>query len=132
MTAPTTASFTPSSCSEAGGCFEVQRNRSREHLDVTHLFGRRVEQHVAVLRRRAASAPGLEEVLHADADLAFDAADRLLQHACKNRIGLADLDRVLKTLFTKKHGSLHSRYPLRVYGLERHPENWFIYFFEMR
>ena len=49
-------------------------------------LGRRVEEQVAVFRV-ATRAPGLEHVLHGDADLAFHAADRLLQGPREERIG---------------------------------------------
>ena len=63
-----------------------------------HLLGRRVQQHVAVLGRRSACTPRLEEILHAYADLALDAADRLLQHAGEDRVRRLHLHRVLKLL----------------------------------
>ena len=67
------------------------------------LFGGGVEEHVAVLGG-AARAPGLEEVLHADADLAFDAADGLLEHAGKDGIGLFDGDGELELFVGVVHG----------------------------
>ncbi len=48
------------------------------------------------VRVRPARTPGLEEVLHADADLAFHAADRLLQHAGEHQVGCLDLDGILE------------------------------------
>src|SRR3954471_3065795 len=62
-----------------------------------------VQQHVAVLLRPAA-APGLEEVLVYDAPLALGAADRLLQHAREDRVGLVDADGVRKLLDARQRG----------------------------
>ena len=70
---------------------------------MAHLLGRRVKQHVAVFSCWAAGAPGLKKILHAHTDFAFDAADRLLQHARENRIRRLHLDRVLKLFVEIEH-----------------------------
>jgi len=85
--------------------FQVQGDRGRKHLDVADLLGCGVEQHVAIFGRTA-RAPGLEEILQADADLALHAADRLLQLAGEDRIGLLDPDRVLQSLVEIVHAQL--------------------------
>src|SRR4051812_36321718 len=84
---------------------QVQRYRGREHLDVADLFGRGIKQDVAILGRPPC-APGLEEILKADADLAFDAADGLLQLAGEDRIGLLDPDRILQSFVEVVHAQL--------------------------
>jgi len=77
------------------GLVEVERNGCRKHLDVADFFGCRMKQHVTVFRSWTASAPGLEEVLHANSDFAFDAADGLLEHAGKDWVGRVDLNWIL-------------------------------------
>ena len=69
------------------------------------LLGGGVQEHVAVLGGRAARAPGLEEILHADADFALYPADGLLQHTGVHRIGLVDGDWILQPLVVIKHGN---------------------------
>ena len=83
--------------------FKIERDRGGQHLDVADFFGSRVEQHVAILRR-SARTPGLKEVLHTNADFAFNTADGLLQHAGKDGIGLFNAHGKLETLIAIKHG----------------------------
>jgi hypothetical protein len=52
---------------------------------------------------RAAVAPALEQVLQADADLALDRADRLLQVLGEDWVGLVDSDFVSKLLGVLEH-----------------------------
>jgi hypothetical protein len=59
------------------------------------LFGRGIEQHVAILGWSACT-PGLEKVLHTDTNLALDAADGLLEHAGEDGIRCVYRDGVLK------------------------------------
>ena len=82
---------------------KIESNSSRKHFNMPHLLCCGVEEHVAILRRRAARTPTLEEVLHADADLSFDATDRLLQHAGIDGIGAFDLHRILQALIKIQH-----------------------------
>jgi hypothetical protein len=83
---------------------QVQRDGGGQHLDVADLLGAGVQQHVAVLHR-AARAPALEHVLQADADLAFDAADRLLQGAGEDRVRTFDAHRILQLAVHVEHVS---------------------------
>jgi hypothetical protein len=48
----------------------------------------------------------LEEILKTNADLAFDAADGLLQLAGEDGIGLLDLDGILQSLVEIVHARL--------------------------
>src|SRR3954468_11967200 len=84
---------------------QVQRYRGREHLDVADLFCRGIKQDVAIFGRPPRT-PGLEEILKADANLAFDAADGLLQLAGEDRIGLLDPDRILQSFVEVVHAQL--------------------------
>lgn len=86
-----------------GGLFQVQRHRGCEHLDMADLLGRGVEEHVAILAVGCAAAPSLEEILHADADFALDAADRLLEHAGEDRVGIAHANGILQALVMIVH-----------------------------
>jgi hypothetical protein len=53
---------------------------------------------------RPAEVPGLEEVLHADADLALDAADRLLEHLREERVRAIDPNVVPELAVGVEHG----------------------------
>jgi hypothetical protein len=62
----------------------------------------RLEQHVAI-PERAASAPGLKQVLHHHADFAFDTTDGLLQHPREQRIRRVDAYGVLQSAVVVEH-----------------------------
>ena len=98
-TAPAAVSAEMSSCSESG---EIERHGRRQHLDMAEFLGRRVQEHVAILGR-AARAERLEHVLHGDADLALDAADRLLQRFGEDRVGTFDAHRKLQLSIGIEH-----------------------------
>ena len=58
------------------------------------LFGRCVQQHVAIFGRRCAIAPSLKKVLHADPDFTFNAANGLLTYPGELGVWLLDNYRV--------------------------------------
>jgi len=72
---------------------------------VAQFLGGGVHQQVTELRISACSA-GLEEVLHGDSDLAFNAADRLLQGSGELWIWCFDPDRELQLTICVEHYSL--------------------------
>src|SRR3954469_2482066 len=72
---------------------------------MTDFFRRGVEQDVPVFGRTAAT-PCLEEILQADADLAFHAADRLLQLTREEGIRLFDVNRILQAFVKIIHAML--------------------------
>ena len=72
---------------------------------MSELLSRRMQQHVAVFRRRRTVAPRLEEILHAYANFTFHAADRLLQHPRELWIGGVDHNRILQSLVMIIHRS---------------------------
>lgn len=82
------------------GLVQNEGNGCCKHLDVADFFGSRMKEHVAVLRGWTTSAPGLEEVLHMNADFPFHAANGLLQHSGKDWVRGTDLHGILKTLVT--------------------------------
>lgn len=82
--------------------FEVQRDGGGQHLDMPQLLRRGVEQHVAVFGRTA-RAERLEHVLEADADLALDTPDRLLEGTGEHRIGRLDADGILQAAIGVEH-----------------------------
>ena len=82
--------------------FQIERDRMAEKLDMGQLLGRRRHQDVADAVV-AARAHRLEEILHGDADLALDPADRLLKKLGELRVGLVDANRVLKLGRMVKH-----------------------------
>ena len=82
--------------------FEVERDGRRQHLDMAEFLGGRVQQQRAELRI-APRAHGLEEILHRDADFAFDAADRLLQRPREQRVGPLHPHGKLKLVVGVKH-----------------------------
>ncbi|MET4022687.1 hypothetical protein ABIC10_007823 [Bradyrhizobium sp. S3.2.12] len=88
-----------------GRILQVQCNSGGQHLDMADFFRRRVEKDVAIFRR-SASAPSLKEVLQADPDLSFHAADRLLQLASEDRIRFLDLYGILQSLVEIVHAHL--------------------------
>src|SRR5690606_31414868 len=70
---------------------------------MAEFLGRRVQQQVAELR--VAPRPhSLEKVLHGNADLALDAADRLLQGAREQRVGGLDAHGELQLVVGVEHG----------------------------
>ncbi len=83
--------------------FEVQGHGGREHLDMGNLFGCGGEQHVPVLR--VALCPALEEVLQADANLALNATDRLLEHTSEAWVRGVDAYRILEFAVGEEHTS---------------------------
>ncbi len=68
------------------------------------LLGPRVEEHVAVRGLGGRLVPGLEEVLEADAHLAFLSADGLLEGLGEERARLVDLDLILELVIVVEHG----------------------------
>ena len=86
------------------GAFQIERDGMAEELDVGKLFRSRRDEEIADAVV-AAGAHRLEEILHGDADLALDAADRLLQELGELRIRPVDAHGVLKLRRMMKHGS---------------------------
>ena len=84
------------------GTFQIERDSMAEEFDMGQFFCGGHHQHVAIFIV-APRAHGLEEILHGDADLALDAADRLLQELGELRIGLVDADGVLELGRMVKH-----------------------------
>jgi hypothetical protein len=72
---------------------------------VPDLLGAGVEEHVSVAVG-AAEAPALEEVLEADADLALDSADRLLQIPGEDRVWFVHPHFVGQLFGVSEHGFL--------------------------
>jgi hypothetical protein len=83
---------------------EVHGHRGREDLDVADLLGGRGEQHVAVLLRAAVSE-ALEHVLGHHPQLAFGAADGLLEHPGEDGVRVVHPDRVRKLSVMEEHGA---------------------------
>jgi hypothetical protein len=73
-----------------------------EHLDMRDLLGAGLQKHLPIFDRPA-RAPGLEQILQTDADLALDAADGLLQHAREGWIRLVDPNRILQISIVIEH-----------------------------
>lgn len=84
------------------GSFEQPGDHDRKHLDVRDLFGADIEQHVAVLARRAA-VPPLEQVLHHDRDLSELPAQHFLQLLRVERVGAFGLCMILQAFVVEKH-----------------------------
>jgi len=70
---------------------------------VAHLLDGRLHQERAVLGVFVGDAERLEHVLQADAHLAFDAADGLLEHLGERGVGFLDFDRVLELVVVVVH-----------------------------
>jgi hypothetical protein len=88
----------------ARGTFQVKGHGRCQHLDVGNFFRSGVHQHIAVTHR-STGVPGLKQILQADANLAFNTTDSLLQCPGKLRVGFVDPYFVLKLLVVIKYKS---------------------------